>query len=646
VQDDAQGNGGRVKIKTGSLSVTNGAELVASTFGEGDAGNVNIIATDSVSFDGVGSNGLSSGAFSSVQDDAQGNGGSVNIKTDFLSVANGATVSTSTFGEGDAGNVNITATDSVSFDGVGSNGFSSGAFSTVQGDAQGNGGNVKIKTRSLSVANGATVSTSTFGEGDAGNVNITATDSVSFDGVGSTGFSSGAFSTVQDDAQGKGGDINIQTGSLRLTNGATVSTSTFGEGNAGNIEIVARDTIFLGGIGSNGFSSRISSSVQDGAEGDGGNITTESRMLSLTNGAQMNARSLGFGRPGNIQINATESVKLESGSRLSTLNLLGNVLSGPSDRGNVRIETGRLLVQDGSDVTVSSGIGDGGNIEVNAGSIELNNQSKLIAETLLGSGGNITLNVQDLLLLRRNSQISATADSARITRDPKLWDALVARGLATRGFVVPGANGGNITINAPFIVAVPKENSDIRADAFQGRGGRVQITAQGVFGIEPRPRLTPLSDITASSELGINGEITINTPGVDPSRGLAELPTDVVDASTQIDRRCTPSRSRQQRNSFIITGRGGLPPSPDGILQGESVITNWVTLDSDKENNTSSDNPTPSHSNARQIVEAQGWVFNEKGQVVLTASAPKVTPQGEWLPNAQCNPPHSKDVPQ
>ncbi|NES19729.1 MAG: hypothetical protein F6K41_12565 [Symploca sp. SIO3E6] len=87
---------------------------------------------------------------------------------------------------------------------------------------------------------------------------INATDTVRFDGVGSNGFSSGAFSRVSTGAVGNGSDIQINTGSLEVTNGAFLSTSTLGEGNAGRIKINATDTVRFDGFGSNGFISSAS----------------------------------------------------------------------------------------------------------------------------------------------------------------------------------------------------------------------------------------------------------------------------------------------------------------------------------------------------------------------------------------------------
>ncbi|MEA5624391.1 S-layer family protein, partial [Nostoc sp. UHCC 0251] len=202
----------------------------------------------------------------------------------------------------------------------------------------------------------------------------------------------------------------------------------------------------------------------------------------------------------------------------------------------------------------STGSGTAGDLEIQARSIRLDNQGAIAATTRSGNGGNMILNSQDFLLLGNGSQISTTAGSSEF-----------------------GGDGGNITINTPFIVAVPKENSDITANAFTGIGGRVDIKTNGIFGILPRKIPTENSDITASSELGVSGEVTINSPDTDPSRGLIQLPSNVVDASQQIAQGCTPG-GRLAASRFIATGRGGLPQSPNEPLRGRAVITDWVDL--------------------------------------------------------------------
>jgi len=234
--------------------------------------------------------------------------------------------------------------------------------------------------------------------------------------------------------------------------------------------------------------------------------------------------------------------------------------SGDQDAGNLSIQTGQMIVSDRAQITASSrqGTGKAGDIEIEANSIQLNQQGELITQTQSGDGGNIRLQVDDLLLLRRNSTISTTAGQAG-----------------------KGGDGGNITIEAGFVTGIPTENSDITANAFEGRGGRIDITTQRIFGLEFRENLTPLSDITASSEFGIDGDYNLEVLNpIDPNQGLIQLPTGLVDAENLIDRSCQAGGAALA-SSFTITGRGGIPASPLDFLSGDVMVSNWVTLDAD-----------------------------------------------------------------
>ena len=253
-----------------------------------------------------------------------------------------------------------------------------------------------------------------------------------------------------------------------------------------------------------------------------------------------------------------------------------------------------VTLQDGATIAVNSqGTGEGGNIEIQAGSLSLNNGATILAETTSNQGGNITLNIDELLLLRHGSKISTTAGTDQA-----------------------GGNGGNITINADYIVGVRQEDSDITANAFKGNGGRINITAQGIFGLEFRSHLTPLSDITASSELGVDGVVELNLPDVDPSRGLNPLPDAPV--NPQFNQGCQEGGGSNSR--FINAGRGGSPTNPYEPLNSNDI---WEDVQPPtQEGNRSND--SAAHA---PIVEAQGWIIDEKGEVILVAQMPDQTPQ-------------------
>ncbi|MDZ4877087.1 MAG: hypothetical protein CLLPBCKN_006522 [Chroococcidiopsis cubana SAG 39.79] len=80
----------------------------------------------------------------------------------------------------------------------------------------------------------------------AGNIDVNAQDTLSIDGIGTFPdgvFSGGIFNIVGLGATGNGGDVNVKVGSLSLTDGGRVTVSTFGIGNAGDVNIDARDSI-------------------------------------------------------------------------------------------------------------------------------------------------------------------------------------------------------------------------------------------------------------------------------------------------------------------------------------------------------------------------------------------------------------------
>ncbi|MFN6479724.1 filamentous hemagglutinin N-terminal domain-containing protein [Nostoc sp. DedQUE07] len=669
VEKLGEGNAGKVNITTnGSLFVTNSAQLSADVLGRGNAGNVTIKAQDRVSFDGVDSV-VSSAVRPGAEEGKGGNvTGNVTITARAVSVTNGAQIVANTQ-RGDAGSITINARDTVSFDGV-----DSVASSAVRpGTEEGKGGNVTITARAVSVTNGARIFANTEGRGDAGSITINARDTVSFEGVSDDGQrSSAAITAVQKGAVGNAGDITINTDSLYITNGARLVSIAEGQGNAGSVTINARDAVYFSGIGSNGHFSSIFSNSASELAGKSGDITITTGSLSATDGAFLTVSTVGQKDAGNVRIEARNTVSFSKDALLSASTFgqgnAGSVTIKAKERfsltnnakvatvvyprasgnaGDITVTTGLLLIADGAGLTTTTeGLGQGtaGDIGVTASLIFLNNKGSIQATTASGNGGSIDLNVRDLLLLRRDSQISTTAGT-------------------TQG----GGDGGNIIINnlpnyRGFVVAVPNENSDITANAFEGSGGKVIINSTGIFGLQPRsrqeleqqlqttdpkklnPNQLPTSDITAISQTNpsLNGEINLNTPDTDPSRGLIQLPSNLVDASRQIAQGCTPKRG-QNASRFIATGRGGLPQSPNEPLRGRAVITGWVDLpaqataikplqgravitgwvDLPPQATAIADNLSTATmtKSSNPIVEAQGWIVDGNGNIMLVAQS-------------------------
>ncbi len=357
-----------------------------------------------------------------------------------------------------------------------------------------------------------------------------------------------------------------------------------------------------------------------------------------------------------MTINASNSVQISGTSpNGSVSSSLQAFTQGPGNAGNITINTGKFIVQNNAVISVSSqflslpylnglpNLGTSGELNVNARSVLLDNQATITSNSDLGMGGDINFQVQDLFLMRQNSQISTNAGKA-----------------------LGSGNGGNITINAPngFVVAAPLENNDITANAFSGSGGRVTINANDIFGFVPRnradlvqllqtedptllnPQRSPTNDITAFSQQNpsLNGTVQINTPLLDPSKGLVELPKNLIDPSQKIVNACNPG-GKVKKGSLVATGLGGITASPTDLLMGDAVLTDWISLESEgiqnnavqqtprQEKDTHNDNYVNA---STEIVEAQGWIVDPHGNVLLVAQAPTVTPNSRTLTPTSC----------
>ena len=433
------------------------------------------------------------------------------------------------------------------------------------------------------------------------------------------------------------GDLTINASQLIIRDGARITTFTSGKGAAGNLTVNASDSVKL--FGSNRITSLMSSGTF--GDGNGGNITINTRKLFIYDGATISVETSGTGinsqfipatgKGGNLTINASEFVELAGTSPRGSISSIASTTINSADAGKITISTKQLIVRDDAEISVSSqlpklspnitfdsdasDLGNAGELKITADSILLDNQGKLISETESANGGNINLQLKDLLLLRHNSQISTNAGKAELSGD-----------------------GGNININIPngFIVAFPSENSDITANAFTGTAGRVDINANGIFGIQPRSRdelaeilatdnpneLNPqellTSDITAISQQNpnLNGELNINAQDVQPTREVVELPNIPVD--TKVSQVCRFRRGNQ--SEFVVTKRGGLPPKPGEALRSNSALdVDWVELEEESGRRMDRQNLSLKPKIQKPIVEATGWATDKNGDIFFVA---------------------------
>ncbi len=622
--------GADIQMQGRLITITEGSQVSSVAGTDGQAANFNIRASEKLELVGTEQDSFLTGILNEVEEKATGEGKTLIIETKHLVLQGGAQVSTTTYGSGRGINLSVKASESIQLAGVSvspevvdpnDKPFPSGLFAKVAQSATGDGGVLTIETANLLVQRGAQVSTDTLGAGKAGELRIKAFESITVDGRTSDDLiGSGLFAQVNENATGDGGDLFINTQKLNVLGGAQISTSARNRGKGGTLTIDATNYILVSGTAAKaddfGRSNILVSAelaatrdagklqittktltVENGGRisadnfgsGEGGTANINVRQLQILNGGEVRSGSFSSGAGGTLNINATESVDVIGTGTINSKTVVSTLFSqaqASGNAGNLNINTPQLNVLDGAEITVSGkGTGPAGNLTIESNTIRLN-RGNLTAETNAGEGANITLKNLDLLILRNQSLISATAFN--------------------------NANGGNININAPngFIVAIPEENSDISANAFAGKGGNIQINTQSIFGIESRLQLTDKSDITASSELGIQGVITINTPDNDSiQNSFTELPNNLIDTNALIANSCI-ARSPKQQGNFIITGTGSLPNRPS-----EAAASSYPTGDVQNVTNNST---ASSWKKGDPIVEPQGIYRLANGDLVMS----------------------------
>lgn len=159
--------------------------------------------------------------------------------------------------------------------------------------------------------------------------------------------SSGISSRVEFSAIGSGGEIDITTGELSVTNSGQITTSTEGQGSGGNIEI-------------------------------------DSNSLFLGNDTEINSRSFGSENAGNIFIKVLGNLD----ANFSQISSSSSFSAG----GEIKITASNINLRGNSDIRtdVASDEGGGGNITLTAQSITAFDDSDIFAFAE-GEGGNIVL---------------------------------------------------------------------------------------------------------------------------------------------------------------------------------------------------------------------------------------------------------------
>ncbi|MCC8997912.1 MAG: filamentous hemagglutinin N-terminal domain-containing protein [Candidatus Contendobacter sp.] len=298
---------GNITLSTTRLTLTRGGAITSVGSENSRSGDLNITATESINIDAINPDFVGNVDILGLSTAAARYAGDIHISTARLTLTSGGSINTFTWsdGEGRGGDIHITASEAMTAVGP-----QAGLFADAYGAGSINAGNITIATSRLSLTGGSQISSSTYGLGHGGDINITASESITIVGEGYDApsdihFFSGVFTnSCNDCSAGDAGNITLTTRNLLIdAGGSGDSSGSTGIGarsdntSGGNITVNADHIKLLNGA-------EISSSVGGSEQSDdGGNVTINSTNLVALNGSSITAKAT-QGKGGNITVNA------------------------------------------------------------------------------------------------------------------------------------------------------------------------------------------------------------------------------------------------------------------------------------------------------------------------------------------------------
>jgi large exoprotein involved in heme utilization and adhesion len=639
----SSGSAGNVTINTNNLTIKGGSQISSSTFDIGKGGRV-LIQPLGVSKLNIELDGKGSGIFSQADPGtetrprAEGDAGSLLIKTEKLSLNNQAIISTAAGGNSkvnvdpNAGNISINASDIILND-----------ESVISSETFGNkkAGDLTINTNTITVEGGSKILSNSYNSGNTGKLYIEANNYVEVIGRSSNNNNP---STIQSSVGGSGNGqgVTFKTNRLTIKDGAFVFSGVFrnGTGNGGQITINSDDVVEVIGSGKND-NQRSALSSQTQGYGNAGNMIINTPKLSIKNGGIVQSAALtgSTGNAGDLTVNASY-IELLGQTPNGGRSLLNANTSGVGNAGNLTINTTILSLQNSSQVASSTfNQGKGGNLSIkasesiqidgfesgiyaqslpvsrgstdnilqgNAGdifiqspNIFLDNQSIIsVATSTEGNAGNLNIRAETLSLDRKSGFSAVTLDSGNggsIDIQASSLSLTNSSQISSRG--ASNGKAGNINLN--IAQDIQATDSDIRTSSDRSSGGAINITASNIrlfgdsdirtnvnSGADNGGNITlnadsiiafDDSDVVAFARDGKGGDITFNTP-VFFGDGFRPAPKgtqpDTLDNNGVVDINASGATSGIISLPNLDFVRNSITDLPENVVDTDTIIAN------------------------------------------------------------------------
>jgi len=593
-KENGAGAAGNLRIEAQQITVADGAFISADTIGAGNGGQLTLIA-DTVTVKGFLSEQLAqTGNFRDINSKISigvpgtGKGGNLLIEARQISLQQGGVIIGPVVSKGEGGTITLRAKN-LELSGVDRLGFESAIRTTNIYTSSGAGTTVQIQTENLSLDDGGVIMGFNHGKGKGSQITIHATGTVTLKGTSGLGRSSAidVSSLVKLPPNekvetpltaGPAGSITLEVEKLVIQDGGRISSSSiaarnFGSSQGGKITIQA-NTIELTGVnphGENedGFGSGIYARTIGDKAGDGGKITLTADTLLIKDGGMIQSSTNNAFKSGDIDIQVTGTATLTGDS--SPIQLQSPLKAQEEYLQQFSPTTYNHSISGiyASSNSLNPLAGQGGKITLRANALTLSHHAKISSQSLGdGEAGELTITAKTLQMFDQ-SEITTSAHQSsggdlHLTATEQLY---LHHGQITTSVQSGTAehNGGNIIIERPQFVVL--NQGQIKAQAYAGNGGNIRIVADQFI-------KTPDSLVSASSKLGLDGQVIIDSPAETISGSLLALGTTFTEVSSLLPRLCTALSFEEfiHRSRFLVNPIAGSPPRPDDLKPSSLLL--------------------------------------------------------------------------
>ncbi len=597
------GDAGNITISADSLTIASGGRVEASTSSTGTGGSIGITTTGDITVTGLTADGQSrSGIFAKTLSGGGGSGsgsgsgggggsggsvfkpgkaGEIALEAKTLFLNGGAQIDSSTTSGGPGGTISIKTVENITIAG------SSTRLTSDASRGNGKGGSLTLLAKNITVRDNASITAATGGKGDAGDVSLTTLDQLLLQ--------SGGTITTSTSGSGKGGTIVIQANQVTLEGqGTRISADTLPpfadmtitinilHEKVGDL-VVQLDSpagtklALLSRVGGNGdnfigtqLNDRAPTQITSGSAPFTGTFTPREPLGQLNKELvagnwALNVRDQTTGNHGSLE-NWTLQIGNQTfqstggpiaipdnGSARSTITVVNPTVptvqgigEALGSGGNISLTADQsVTVRDGASISASStGSGAAGNIDIHAGKQFDVDHGSITTQSNQLNGGNIMIQASDLVRVV-DGKISTSA----------------LNGVG---------NGGNITID-PKVVLL--QNSEVLAQAKDGNGGSINIST-------PLYLKDQSSLVSADSQFGVNGTVTIQSPISNLSGSVGQLVSKTTPPQVLLQNRCVALAGGEQ-STFLLSGREALPIEPGGWLNSPVSVEHWSGEDTE-----------------------------------------------------------------